>query len=61
MFFYLVDESRDVSYKEQMTIVLRCFDILDQMVKHFFGVIDVADINTITPKVTIETILTKQD
>lgn len=58
-FAILVDESWDMSYKEQMTIVLRYVDTRGRVVEHFLGVIHIADTNAITLKASIKAILAK--
>lgn len=50
-----VDESHDISTKEQMAIVLRCIDLAGRVIERFFGLIHVADTNTL--KSAIETML----
>lgn len=55
----LVDESRDISYKEQTSIVLCYVETRGPVVERFFGVIHVADTNAITLKATIEAMLAK--
>lgn len=44
-FAILVDESRDISTKEQMTIVLHYVDKQGRVVERFFGLIHIIDTN----------------
>ncbi|CAL1403229.1 unnamed protein product [Linum trigynum] len=56
-FAILVDESRDVSIKEQMAIVLRYVDGQGCVVERFLGVSHVSDTRAVTLKKEIESML----
>lgn len=53
-FALLVDESRNVSTKEQMVVVLRYVDKRDRVVERFFGLIHITDTNALTLLAAIE-------
>ncbi|XP_020699670.2 zinc finger MYM-type protein 1-like [Dendrobium catenatum] len=55
----LVDESRDVSTKEQLAIAVRYVDNLGQVVERFIGIKHVTSTNAISLKAAIEDILAK--
>ncbi|XP_050378320.1 transcription factor MYB53-like [Argentina anserina] len=56
LFAILVDESRDMSCKEQMAIVLRYGDA-GKVIEHFVGVEHVTNTNVVTLKATIDDFL----
>ncbi|KAI0510290.1 hypothetical protein KFK09_010891 [Dendrobium nobile] len=55
----LVDESRDVSTKEQLAIAVRYVDKLGQVIERFIGVTHVTSTNAITLKAAVEALLAK--
>ncbi|PKU76533.1 hypothetical protein MA16_Dca001137 [Dendrobium catenatum] len=55
----LVDESRDVSTKEQLAITVRYVDKLGQVIERFIGVTHVTSTNAITLKAAVEVLLAK--
>ncbi|KAL7590978.1 hypothetical protein Lser_V15G33764 [Lactuca serriola] len=56
VFRILVDESSDVSKKEQMAIVLRYVDRLRIVKERFIGVVHVLDTSSLTLKAAIDTV-----
>ncbi|XP_020705683.1 zinc finger MYM-type protein 1-like [Dendrobium catenatum] len=58
-FFLIVDESRDISTKEQLVIAVRYVDKLGQVIERFIGIKHVTSTNIVTLKVAIEDILAK--
>ncbi|XP_020684073.1 zinc finger MYM-type protein 1-like [Dendrobium catenatum] len=58
-FSLIVDESRDVSTKEQVAISMRYVDRLDQVIERFIGIKHVTSTNAVTLKAAIEDILAK--
>ncbi|XP_052619650.1 uncharacterized protein LOC111918703 [Lactuca sativa] len=58
VFALLVDESSDVSKKEQMTIVLRYVDTLGFVKERFIGLVHVKDTSSLTLKNAINEVLT---
>ncbi|KAL7584485.1 uncharacterized protein LOC111885399 [Lactuca sativa] len=58
VFALLVDESCDVSKKEQMAIVLRYVDNLGFVKERFIGVVHVKDISSLTLKNALNKVLT---
>ncbi|XP_010695399.1 uncharacterized protein LOC104908046 [Beta vulgaris subsp. vulgaris] len=59
IFGILVDESRDVSIKEQMAIVLRYVDHKGIVTERFLGIIHVPDTTALTLKAAIDLILSE--
>ncbi|XP_028551808.1 zinc finger MYM-type protein 1-like [Dendrobium catenatum] len=55
----LVDESHDVSTKEQLAVAVRYVDSLGQVVERFIGIKHVASTNTVALKEAMEDILAK--
>ena len=53
-FAILVDESRDVSAKEQMAVVLRYVDKYGHVIERFLGILHVNDTSATTLKATID-------
>ena len=49
-FSILVDESRDISIKEQMAVVLRYVDKKGIVIERFLGIVHVADTSTLDRK-----------
>ncbi|XP_073120249.1 uncharacterized protein [Henckelia pumila] len=60
-FFILVDEARDASNKEQMTIVLRFVDIDGFLRERFFTIVHVTDTTAATLKKEISDALGRYD
>ncbi|XP_049373335.1 uncharacterized protein LOC125838313 [Solanum verrucosum] len=58
-FFILVDESRDISCKEQMAIVLRYVDRRGSVMKRFLGIVHVRDTTALSLKNGIIGLLTQ--
>ncbi|KAI0492627.1 hypothetical protein KFK09_026903 [Dendrobium nobile] len=58
-FSLIVDESRDISTKEQLAIAVRYVDKLGQVIERFIGIKHVTSTNAVTLKVAIEDILAK--
>ncbi|KAL4614535.1 hypothetical protein ACB092_07G060200 [Castanea dentata] len=56
-FLILVDESRDISVKEQMTLVLRYVNKQGIIIERFLGIVYVASITTLSLKYAIECLL----
>ena len=56
-FSILVDESRDISVKEQMSLVLRYVNKKWIIIKRFLGIVHVASTNTLSLKCAIEYLL----
>ena len=56
-FSILVDESRDISMKEQMTLVLRYVNRKWIIIEWFLGIVHVASINALSLKYAIECLL----
>ncbi|KAI3496070.1 hypothetical protein L1887_38420 [Cichorium endivia] len=59
VFGILVDESSDVSKKEQMAIVLRYVDKLGVVKERFVGIVHVMDTSSLTLKAAIDSVLTE--
>ncbi|XP_039003134.1 zinc finger MYM-type protein 1 [Hibiscus syriacus] len=58
VFAILVDESSDVSKKEQMAMVLRYVDRLGVVKERFIGVVHVTDTSSLTLKAAIDSVFT---
>ncbi|XP_039050969.1 zinc finger MYM-type protein 1-like [Hibiscus syriacus] len=58
VFAILVDESSDVSKKEQMTMVLRYVDRLEVVKERFIGVVHVTDTSSLTLQAAIDSVFT---
>ena len=58
-FSILVDESHDISIKEQMTVVLRYVDKKGIVTERFLGIVHVADTSALSLKVAIEFLFSK--
>ncbi|KAG5586379.1 hypothetical protein H5410_046813 [Solanum commersonii] len=52
-FGILVDESKDISHKEQMTLVLRFVNKNGEVVERFIGLVHVSDTSTCSLKISI--------
>ncbi|XP_052627048.1 uncharacterized protein LOC111890290 [Lactuca sativa] len=61
VFALLVDDSSDVSKKEQMAIVLRYVDSLSFVKERFIGLVHVKDTSSLTLKNAINKVITKND
>ena len=58
-FSILVDESRDISIKEQMIVVLRYVDKKGIVIERFLGIVHVVDTSALSLKVAIEFLFSK--
>ena len=58
-FLILVDESHDISIKEQMVVVLRYVDKKGIVIERFLGIIHVVDTSALSLKVAIEFLFSK--
>ncbi|XP_030959084.1 zinc finger MYM-type protein 1-like [Quercus lobata] len=58
-FSILVDESRDISIKEQMVVVLRYVDKKGIVTERFLGIVHVADTSALSLKAAIEFLFSK--
>jgi hypothetical protein len=58
-FAILVDESRDISVKEQLAIVLRYVDKQGHVIECFLGITHVSNTTAGVLKMTIESVLSK--
>ena len=61
LFFILFDKSRDVSIKEQITIILRYINFKWHIIEHFFSIIYVNDTIVLSLIVAIETLFFKHN
>ena len=59
LFAIIVDEARDISNKEQMTIALRYVNKKGSIVEHFIGMVHVKDTTTLLLKMTIDELFCK--
>ncbi|XP_058726744.1 uncharacterized protein LOC131598130 [Vicia villosa] len=59
LFSILIDESRDVSVKEQMVVVLRYADKKGCVIERFLGIVHVANTSAMSLKLALESLLTK--
>ncbi|XP_058783055.1 uncharacterized protein LOC131657706 [Vicia villosa] len=58
-FSILIDESRDVSVKEQMAVVLRYVDKKGCVIERFLGIVHVANTSAMSLKLALESLLAK--
>ena len=58
-FLILVDESHDISIKEQMVVVLRYVDKKGIVIERFLGIVHVVDTSALSLKVAIEFLFSK--
>ena len=58
-FSILVDESRDISVKEQMTLVFRYVNKKRIIIKRFLGIVHVVSTTTLSLKYAIECLVCK--
>ncbi|KAF8408678.1 hypothetical protein HHK36_004741 [Tetracentron sinense] len=59
LFAVLIDESRDVSIKEQMVVVLRYVDKRRSVTEHFLGIVHITETTVVSLKVAIDELFTK--
>ena len=59
LFSILVDESRDISVKEQMTVILRYVDKKGYIIERFIGIVHVHDTTSLSLKASIESLFAK--
>ncbi|KAH9783053.1 TTF-type domain-containing protein [Citrus sinensis] len=59
LFSIMIDESRDISTKEQMAIVLRYVDKRGHMVERFIGIEHVIDTKAISLKASLDTVFAR--
>lgn len=59
LFSILVDESRDVSVKEQMAIVLRYVDKSGQVIEHYLSIVHVMDTTALKLKEATDSLFSK--
>ncbi|XP_034920788.1 uncharacterized protein [Populus alba] len=59
LFSILIDESRDISIKEQMAVVLRYVDNNGHIIEHFLGIQHVRDTTASSLKAAIEALFSK--
>ncbi|KAJ6887928.1 zinc finger MYM-type protein 1-like [Populus alba x Populus x berolinensis] len=59
LFSILIDESRDISIKEQMVVVLRYVDNNGRIIEHFLGIQHVQDTTASSLKAAIEALFSK--
>ncbi|XP_029154535.1 uncharacterized protein [Arachis hypogaea] len=57
LFVVLVDEARDISIKEQMSICLRYVNKEGQVREHFLGLVQVSNTNALSLKLALESLL----
>ncbi|XP_057761157.1 uncharacterized protein LOC130981593 [Arachis stenosperma] len=57
LFAVLVDEARDISIKEQMSVCLRCVNKKGQVREHFLGLVHVSITNVLSLKLALEPLL----
>ena len=60
-FAILVDESRDISVKEQLAIVLRYVDKRGHVIERFLGIAHVSNTTTVELKKTIDSVLNRHN
>jgi hypothetical protein len=60
LFAILVDESRDISVKEQLAIVLRYIDKRGHVIERFLGITHVSNTTAAILKKAIELVLNKR-
>ena len=59
LFSILIDESRDISTKEQMVVVLRYVDNNGHIIEHFLSIQHMPDITSSSLKAAIEALFSK--
>jgi hypothetical protein len=60
-FAIIVDESRDISVKEQLAIVLRYVDKRGHVIEHFLGIAHVSNTTAVELKKTIDSVLSRHN
>jgi hypothetical protein len=60
-FAILVDEFRDISIKEQLSIVLRYVDKRGHVIEHFLGIAHVSNTTAVELKKTIDSVLSRHN
>ena len=61
LFFILLDESCDISIKEQVAIALRYLYFKRRVVERFLGIVHVSDTTALSFKVAIEALFSKHN
>ena len=61
LFSVLIDESRDISIKEQMDVVLRFVDKKGHVVEHLLGFEHVTNTSVLSLKVDVEDLFTRHE
>jgi hypothetical protein len=61
LFAILIDESRNISVKEQLSIVLRYVDKQGHVIERFLGIAHVSNTTTAELKKTIDSVLSKHN
>ncbi|XP_031277629.1 zinc finger MYM-type protein 1-like [Pistacia vera] len=59
IFSVLIDESRDVSIKEQITIAIRYVDKKGHVLEQFLGIVNVSDTTVVSLKMALESLFCK--
>ncbi|CAJ2657333.1 zinc finger MYM-type protein 1-like [Trifolium pratense] len=59
LFAIMIDESRDISVKEQMVVVLRYVNKKGQVIERFLGMVHVSDTSASSLKLALESLLAK--
>ena len=59
LFSVMIDESRDISTKEQMAVVLHYVDKRGHVVEHFIGIEHVIDTKAISLKASLDTVFAR--
>nr|KYP44907.1 Zinc finger MYM-type protein 1 [Cajanus cajan] len=59
LFSILIDESRDISVKEQMVVVLRYVNKKGQVIERFLGLVHVSNTNALSLKIALESLFSK--
>ncbi|XP_028085988.1 zinc finger MYM-type protein 1-like [Camellia sinensis] len=58
-FSILIDEARDISINEQMTVIIRYVDKKSQVIEHFLGIEHVANTNALSLKQAVENLFSR--
>ncbi|XP_028065772.1 uncharacterized protein LOC114268755 [Camellia sinensis] len=59
LFSILIDETRDISVKEQMAVVIQYVDKKGQVIEHFLGIEHVANMNALSLKQAVENLFSR--